>query len=280
VTISDATAGATVYYTTDGTTPTAASTKYTAPITVGATETLKAVAMASGFSLSAVGSASFTVNLPAAAFPSNTNTLQFPLTVVGASSAVQAVTFKNTGKAVLTITSFALGGTNASSFVISAQTCGSSLAAGASCTVSVAFKPTVAGTLAGLLVAHDNAAGGTQTETLSGIGGSAAPALTVLPGTLTFAATKVGTSATAQVVTLHNTGLVPVTMSAFPFSGTGLKSFSLTAKTCGASLAAGASCTLSVGFKPTAKGALSALLSIADNVAGSPQKVTLSGTGK
>jgi hypothetical protein len=65
VTISDATAGASIYYTTDGTTPTASSTLYSGAITVAQTETLKAIAVASGFSNSAVASAAYTINVPA-----------------------------------------------------------------------------------------------------------------------------------------------------------------------------------------------------------------------
>jgi N-acetylneuraminic acid mutarotase len=61
VTISDATPGATVYYTTDGTAPTTASTMYVSPITVSASETVLAIAVASGFSNSAIESAVYTI---------------------------------------------------------------------------------------------------------------------------------------------------------------------------------------------------------------------------
>src|SRR5579863_8170023 len=61
VTISDSTPAATVYYTTNGTTPTTASTLYTGPITVNGSEKLKAIAVASGLTNSAVGSATYTI---------------------------------------------------------------------------------------------------------------------------------------------------------------------------------------------------------------------------
>ena len=62
VTISEATAGATIYYTTNGTVPTTASTKYTTPIAVAKTTTIKAIAVAAGYGDSAVATGLFAIN--------------------------------------------------------------------------------------------------------------------------------------------------------------------------------------------------------------------------
>jgi len=69
VTISDATSGSTIYYTTNGATPTTSSTAYTGPITVSSTETLVAIAVATGYSNSMVGSATYTISLPSVSTP-------------------------------------------------------------------------------------------------------------------------------------------------------------------------------------------------------------------
>ena len=87
VTISDATSGAAIYYTTNGTTPTTSSTQYTGPITVSSSETVKAIATATGYSQSAVGSAAYTINL-AVATPSFSP-------AAGTYTSIQAVTIND-----------------------------------------------------------------------------------------------------------------------------------------------------------------------------------------
>jgi hypothetical protein len=67
VSMSDGTAGATIYYTTNNTTPTTISTKYTGAISVSSSETIKAIAVASGYTNSAVSSATYTISQPSVA---------------------------------------------------------------------------------------------------------------------------------------------------------------------------------------------------------------------
>ena len=200
----------------------------------------------------------------------------FPSTTVGVASTTKAtVTVKNTGTAALTISSIKLGGTNASSFS-ETTTCptGKTLAAGASCTVSVAFKPASGGALTGALSIADGA--GTQTVALKGTG--LTTAVSVTPTSATFPSTTVGVvSTTKATVTVKNTGTAALTISSIKLGGTNASSFSETT-TCPTvkTLAAGASCTATVAFKPSVAGALAATLSIADGAG--TQNIALKGT--
>ena len=203
--------------------------------------------------------------------------LTFASTLVGSTTAAQVVTIKNTGTAALTLTSETITGTNASSFIKSATTCGASLAAAASCTVSVEFKPAAAGSLSASLSIADNASGSPQTVALSGTGTSGS-SVTLTPTSIAFPTTIVGSTSDAVVVAVKNTGATAVTISSIAVGGTNATSF-LELNNCPASLAASASCSIYAAFKPTVAGALSGTVSVTDTATGSPQKVTLTGTG-
>jgi len=86
VQIMDATPGASIYYTTDGTAPTTSSSVYAGPITVSANQTLKAIAVVSGLSNSAIGTAAYQIQAPAPTFAPVAGT--YPVT--------QSVTISNT----------------------------------------------------------------------------------------------------------------------------------------------------------------------------------------
>ena len=201
--------------------------------------------------------------------------LSFGNQSVGTSSAAQLVTLSNSGTATLTITSIAVSGTNSADFS-QTNNCGASLAVGLSCTVSVTFSPQASGTRNATLSVTDNATGSPQTVALTGTG--TAPAVAFSPTSLSFGNQSVGTSSTAKPVTMTNSGTAILTITLIKITGTNSGDFSQT-NNCGTSLAAGASCTLNLTFKPTATGTRSASLSVTDNATGSPQKVSLTGTG-
>src|SRR5439155_141703 len=206
--------------------------------------------------------------------------LSFGNQTVGASSAAQSSTLSNTGTAALSISGIAITGTNSGDF-IQTHTCGASLAAGTSCTISATFKPTATGTRTASLAVTDNASGSPQTAALSGSGvssGTTGPLASLSPASLSFGNQTVGASSAAQSITLSNTGTVALSISGIAIAGTNSGDFTQT-HTCGASLAAGTSCTISVTFKPTATGSRSAGVAITDNASGSPQTAALSGSG-
>jgi hypothetical protein len=203
--------------------------------------------------------------------------LTFASQALGTTSAAQSLTLNNTGNAALSISSLALTGTNPGDFA-QTNTCGSSLAAGGNCTISVTFKPTVSGTRTAAVTLTDNATGSPQTASLSGTGGSTSPVASLSPSSLTFGNEPVDVISSSQVVTLNNTGSAALSITSITFSGANATNFTQVS-TCGASLAAGGNCTIAILFTPSAAGARTASLTIADNASGSPQSVALAGTG-
>ena len=203
--------------------------------------------------------------------------LSFPNQAVGATSAAQTVTLSNSGAAALSITGIAVSGANAGDF---AQTnnCGSSLAAGASCTISVTFKPSAAGTRTAGISVTDNASGSPQSVSLSGTGGSANAAASLSPTSLSFGSEGVDMVSSSQVVTLSNTGGASLSISGLVFTGANAGDFT-EVDTCSPAVPAGGTCTIAILFTPAASGTRTAALSIADNASGSPQSVSLSGSG-
>ena len=200
--------------------------------------------------------------------------LPFGTWAVGLTSAVKKVTLTNVGTTALTISSIAVTGAEAADFPETATTCASSLAAAASCTVSLTFKPSTTGARSANLTVTDNAAGSPQQVPLSGIGTTAE----LTPTSLSFGSVTVGNTSAAKTVTLKNVGTTAITITSITIAGTAAGDFAQT-NSCGSSLAASASCTISVTFKPTTTGTRSAMLKVTDSAAGSPQTVSLTGTG-
>ncbi len=206
--------------------------------------------------------------------------LTFPATTVGTASATSAVTLTNTGGQTLAMTSYVLSDTKNFSLT---TTCGSSLAAGASCAFSVRFIPQSATTIDATLTVTDNSGGESGTQQLLTITGTGTPVpvpqAVLSPTSLSFPQTILHVPAPAQMVTLSNPGTATLQISNAVLSDT--SDFTMTSS-CGAALPAGASCTFSIVFQPQALGTISATFTVTDNsggLSGMQQTVALSGTG-
>jgi len=107
------------------------------------------------------------------------------------------------------------------------------------------------------------------------VGGTTGTTVTLTPTSLAFASVAVDTVSNPKSVTLKNTGTATLDItSVVPSTG-----FAISATTCGATLAIGKTCKVSVTFNPTVLGAQTGTLLFTDNATGSPQTVSLSGTG-
>jgi hypothetical protein len=124
-------------------------------------------------------------------------------TLSGSTSAAQTVTLSNTGNIALGITGISLTGTDTSAFAQS-TTCGSSLAPGANCTISITFSPTSVATFSATLSVADTATGSPQTVALSGTG-NAAPNFT-LSASPAVQAVPSGTAATYTLTVTPQNG--------------------------------------------------------------------------
>jgi hypothetical protein len=197
----------------------------------------------------------------------SSTSLNFGNQPIDVTSAAQTVTITNSGVGALTI----LGITVTGDFAVT-NNCGTRLAQGAQCVVSVTFTPTNPGTRFGIVTISDNAA--TSPQMISLVGTGVPPTVTPSTTSLTFGSQHVGTSSAPQTVTLTNNGPGPLTVTSVAPTA----EFS-ELDNCIGTVAASASCTISVYFTPTANGTRTGTLTINDNAVGSPQTVSLRGTG-
>jgi hypothetical protein len=192
--------------------------------------------------------------------------LSFGSQLLGTTSGAQSVTVSNTGNMALTLSIVSSGD------YAQTNNCGGSVAAGASCSISVTFAPAATGARTGALTLTDNASTSPQTVALSGTG--TGPVVGLAPASLSFSNQLLGTASSSQTLAVNNTGNMALTISSIVASGDYAQT-----NTCGSSVAAGANCTISATFTPTATGPRTGTITVTDNAFDSPQIVNLSGTG-
>ncbi|HLY17942.1 MAG TPA: choice-of-anchor D domain-containing protein, partial [Bryobacteraceae bacterium] len=204
--------------------------------------------------------------LPPVSF--SANTIPFGSVPAGNTSAVKTLTVVNNLPTALSFASI----TPSPEFNVASNTCGAGIAAHSSCKVGVTFSPTAIGKATGTLTFTDSAVTSPQTVSLTGTG--TAP-VTVSTSTLSFGTVAVGSTSAPKTVTVTNHLSVALNFAGIAASA----GFAVSSNTCGASIAAGAICTIGVTFSPLAKGTASGTLTITDDAAGSPQTVRLTGSG-
>jgi hypothetical protein len=197
----------------------------------------------------------------------------------------KVMNFKLTNVSGLTISNITLvvNGHNPGDFgiVASSTTCPNPgpgpLGPGASCNIAVAYTPTVVGGESAALNVFGNftPGNGQQAALLFGTG----TAVSVTPGTLTFAAQNVGTTSAPKKVTFKNVGSTAMPVTSINISGANQLDFAQT-NNCMPSVPAGGTCTINVTFTPTATGTRNATLSIGDPDPTGPQMVSLIGVGQ
>ena len=177
---------------------------------------------------------------------------------IGASSVSQSYTVTNKGLGASGPVSVAISGPGAGDFTENSTTCGTPVAAGSSCTVSVTFTPTATGSRTATLTATASP-GGSVTAALSG-SGAAKALLAIGPPSFDYGQVVPGATSAAKSYTVTNNGLAPSGTLRVALGGTSAADFALDSTTCGAKLAVGASCTVQVHFAPAATGAADATL--------------------
>jgi len=209
----------------------------------------------------------------------------FASTTVGATSAVQNFTVTNDGDATAattTVLSAALSGTNTSEFTISANSCTATLAGKASCSVSVAFKPTSAG-VKGATLTVSGAPGGSVTAMLGGTGLSQASiTLGAASGSSSNFGTVVIGSSQGEAFVVTNTGqsqssAVLLSLSGADYTIAPVAGACVSGTT---TLGPGAICPVHITFAPTATGTRGATLAASAATGGTPPSLNLTGIGK
>jgi hypothetical protein len=209
--------------------------------------------------------------------------LVFPIVAPGATS-IQTVIVKNTGTAAATSLTFtptapfcAPGSAGECLLATVTNSCGTTLAPGASCSVGVDFAPALDGSFTGTLTIKSPSVASAAVVLLSGIGGVPG-SVEFQPNPLTFAQTGVGVTSGASTVTITNPDPVN-SLSGLTITTAPAAEFKLATSTCGTTLGAGASCTASLTFTPASAGTQSGTLTVSDSVLTAGSTLALSGMG-
>lgn len=256
------------------------------PVNVVFAPTAASGLRSASLAISAGSAGSASITLAGAAAPAaapivglNPASLDLGPATTGQTAASKTVTLTNSGSAGLLISSLTA---SPAAFVMS-HDCPSSLTAGAFCTLTVSFTPSVVGAASGTVALVSNAATSPNALALSGTGIAPAPATLawLSAAAVTFADTAVGSQSAPQSIVLLNSGGSAALLQGFQFAGLASGEFRVDpSSTCvvGSGIAAGGNCMMNIVFAPASAGPRSGGMSVASN-ATPPPALNLIGNG-
>ncbi|MBA3914531.1 MAG: choice-of-anchor D domain-containing protein [Acidobacteriales bacterium] len=197
---------------------------------------------------------------------SPSTTLTFPQQLVGTTSPAQTVKLTNTGATDLGISSITLSGRG----LTMQHTCGQSLPPGGSCKIRVRFRAETVGAVPGTISIVDTASSKPQVIAAMAAG----TVVSLSPKALQFGPQKIGTTSAAQDVTVTNHGSQIVKFAGVIINATGFEQ----TNTC-SELSPGASCTVSISFRPDTIGLEFAKVILSDSGGGGQHVIPVQGTG-
>jgi hypothetical protein len=193
------------------------------------------------------------------------------------SPSARQVVIKNNGLADMDLGEVTIAGANANEFVAETDACANArIASGHTCAIAVRFTPAATGARTANLVAAQRGAAD-HTIALTGTGG--VPGIETSPGIVNFLNQNVSTTSGEQVVTVSNTGPVPVTVREARISGPSADEFAIATNTCTSPTGPGNACRIGLRFLPAASGVRNATLTLTSDAPGSPHVVELTGNG-
>jgi hypothetical protein len=192
------------------------------------------------------------------------------------SSSTGDLSVQNVGTEPVSISGFAVTGTNAGDFTIWSDQCPPTLAVGQTCNIGLTFTPTGGNERTATVQITDNATGSPQAVALSGIGQTAAQTL-ALPAGLDFGVVPLGSSPTSSFY-VYNTGTATVTISKIAITGVNPTDFAVSLGC--TQINPGYGCPVEIIFSPSAAGLRTAVLGLTDGAVGSPQSMPLTGVAQ
>ena len=209
--------------------------------------------------------------------------LTFPAQPQSSTSSPQIVYVTNQGDTSVTSLAPTLGGTNGTDYQLT-NGCPATLGARAVCSLTIKLSPsaTATGTRTASIVVTDSDPGSPRTITLTGSAIVAGPAVAITPPSpLTFTAVQnVGTTSTTKGFSVTNTGTANLTVTNVTIGGVNPGDFPIVSDGCsGAVLSPAQNCVVGLQFSPALGGTRTATASVFDSATGSPQTISIVGTG-